>query len=243
MQRVARPRSKLFRRAYSRSRSKPAKKAKTNFFRPVVSVPNQVSVRSGLGTKRAVKLVYCEDATNIGGTAVGAIGVYTFRLNSFYDPNLSGLGHQPLGYDQISVLYEKYIVMSCRFKIVLNNTSDSQDAVVGYQVSDQSGSGSVFTSCVEQGQSSWTVLSRKGSGAAHCQFIGYADIPSIMGKTYAQYLGDNEFQPQIGSNPNDTAFLHVFCKDAVSGTAPTTYMYVELEMDGFFLGTSQTPAS
>lgn len=38
----------------------------------------------------------------------GVPGFYAFRANSIYDPDASGVGHQPRGYDQLAALY-KYV--------------------------------------------------------------------------------------------------------------------------------------
>jgi len=46
----------------------------------------------------------------------GASGVngssQVFRLNSLFDPDLTGVGHQPFGYDQLTPVYRKYKVWS-----------------------------------------------------------------------------------------------------------------------------------
>lgn len=44
-----------------------------------------------------------------------------FRLNSLYDPDLSGLGTQPVGYDQWAAFYNKYRVVSTEVEIRVEN--------------------------------------------------------------------------------------------------------------------------
>lgn len=51
-----------------------------------------------------VKLPYVENIQLSSGLS-GAPGFYVFRMNSCYDPNKSGTGYQPTGFDQYSVLY------------------------------------------------------------------------------------------------------------------------------------------
>lgn len=48
-------------------------------------------------------------------------GQYNYCLNGMYDPNITGVGHQPLGYDQIMALYQHYNVLRADFKITLIN--------------------------------------------------------------------------------------------------------------------------
>lgn len=42
---------------------------------------------------------------------------YAFRLNDLWDPDVTGGGHKPSYTDQWSLLYNKYRVISCRWKI------------------------------------------------------------------------------------------------------------------------------
>lgn len=58
--------------------------------------------------------------------AVGVMGVErVLRLNSLYDPDATGAGHQPYGYDQITAIYQKYKVHACTFEVSWWGTSNS----------------------------------------------------------------------------------------------------------------------
>lgn len=52
---------------------------------------------------------------DLGGT--GTYGSYVFRANQLHDPNVSGTGHQPQGYDVLSAAYNYYEVLGCKIKI------------------------------------------------------------------------------------------------------------------------------
>jgi len=39
---------------------------------------------------------------------------HTFRCNNIYDPDLTGTGHQPFGYDNLALQYEKYRVLGSK---------------------------------------------------------------------------------------------------------------------------------
>lgn len=40
-----------------------------------------------------------------------------FSLNGLYDPDISGIGHQPLGFDEMMTLYNKYTVLGAKVHI------------------------------------------------------------------------------------------------------------------------------
>ncbi len=46
-----------------------------------------------------VRLRYFEQVTVSTTSSVNTASVYSFRLNSLYDPNYSGTGHQPYQFD------------------------------------------------------------------------------------------------------------------------------------------------
>lgn len=49
--------------------------------------------------------------------AAGALGSHLFRLNSLYDPDFTGIGHQPRGFDQMMAFYQKYRVYGCKIDV------------------------------------------------------------------------------------------------------------------------------
>lgn len=58
-----------------------------------------------------IKWVYADDGFNGSTTAVGLYQYdHVFRGNSLYDPDATGVGVQPYGYDQVSALYGAYRV-------------------------------------------------------------------------------------------------------------------------------------
>lgn len=59
----------------------------------------------------ATRLTY-EDCKTM--TVTGAPVQTVFRLNSLYDVDYTGLGHQPSGFDQLAALYDKYCVVSSK---------------------------------------------------------------------------------------------------------------------------------
>lgn len=61
------------------------------------------------------KLPYCTQVTL--NAAPGNYTYHTFLTNSLYDPDLTGAGHQPLGFDQYSPLYKNYYVPKSSIRV------------------------------------------------------------------------------------------------------------------------------
>ncbi len=52
---------------------------------------------------------------------------YVFRLNSLYDPDLTGTGHQPYGFDQFAALYSRYKVDRVHIDVLFTTPGGSYD--------------------------------------------------------------------------------------------------------------------
>lgn len=68
-----------------------------------------------------VKLKYNMRTNMIGGS--GVIPSYVFRGNDIYDPDFTGTGGQPLGFDQYITIYNKWTVMGSKCKVNFSNHS------------------------------------------------------------------------------------------------------------------------
>lgn len=72
-------------------------------------------VPSGLPKQRITKLRYCESIQRT--TTSGVLDRYVYRANGAYDPNQSGTGHQPFGFDQWASLFNHYTVLGAKITV------------------------------------------------------------------------------------------------------------------------------
>ena len=91
-----------------------------------INTPYTMTARGSLVAPRLrCRLRY---STNLA-IVTGVLGTATniFNLNSLYDPDRTGVGHQPRGFDQIKTLYNRYRVYGCAYKVSaqLRGSNDS----------------------------------------------------------------------------------------------------------------------
>ncbi len=75
-----------------------------------------------------VKMKYSDVIT----VDTGAVAGQVYSINSLFDPDTTGVGHQPLGYDQWSNLYGKYEVLGCAMKLSLISNGNNRFGIILY---------------------------------------------------------------------------------------------------------------
>lgn len=139
---------------------------------------------------------------------------YNFRLNSIFDPDFTGIGHQPYGHDTLNAVYNRYRVISCSYNI----TAYSGGSVVRVAVlpaNDVMTPVSVSEIC-ENPRSKWVIQIPGGNTRL---LKGKVYIPSLMGRNKQQYLADDRFQAAFGTNPLEAAILNVYGGDIADAGA------------------------
>lgn len=67
----------------------------------------------------------------------GVMQVAKFSCNGMYDPDISGTGHQPMYFDQMTSLYNHYCVIGSRIKFrIVPNTALTKAVHVGLFIND-----------------------------------------------------------------------------------------------------------
>lgn len=141
-------------------------------------IPGIIRPDFGFPDKLVTKLRYVENYLLTG--AVGVPGTNVFRMNSAFDPDLSGVGHQPMYYDQFAGAvgtspYSRYRVISSkitvRFAFATGPATQAANVgpvVVGLQTSSTSGLyASNLSGLCEASNSTWTWLGDKAGGNNH----------------------------------------------------------------------------
>lgn len=80
----------------------------------------QMLIQPAQPRSQMVKFDYVVSFTLTEGAA-GIGASYVHRLNSLYDPNSTGVGNQPLGYDQWSAFFNRSVVYKCIAEVQMVN--------------------------------------------------------------------------------------------------------------------------
>lgn len=229
-------------RSRSRSKSLVSRKVMENSLAMVQRGPAIAVPRSGLGNLIETKLVYAEKFSLTGGT-LGTCGQYQFRTNSIFDPNLSGVGHQPLGYDQITPLFEKYVVTKMDYKINIVNGAASQAMMWCVNASDSTSTSGAIDQIIENGNARCGIISGYTGGSPTVKVTGTVLNWKLSGASYDEYVMDDVNGASVGANPTDVNVLNISVCDVATATGATVYALVELTYYTIFRGSVLTAQS
>lgn len=137
------------------------------------------------------------DTFNLVSTT-GAYAQYLFSANGLYDPNVSGVGHQPRAFDQLMAIYNHYTVVASRITVTLMPVLDQTIVAVLFKDDDATTN---VTNCIY-------AIERKG-----CSYISGntsdldTNIMRNMWTAKSVFAGDplsrDEMQGNVGANPTE----------------------------------------
>lgn len=136
-------------------------------------------------------------------------GTFYFNLNSVFDPNRTGVGHQPYGHDQLAALYNRYRVISATYNITAYS-GGSTIRVAAQPLNELYTTLPSLSAICENPRSKWMIQIPGGNTK---MIKGKVYIPSLVGRNKDQYMADDRYQAQAGSNPSELAVLGIFGAD------------------------------
>lgn len=177
----------------------------------------------GFADRYECKLEY-KEVVNFTGT--GTTTNYQFLVNSLFDPNGTGVGHQPRFFDQLKAVYGQYLVTKVHWKIRFIN-ANSTVARWGICISDTAQSSTPLTEICEMKYSKSGWLSQNTGGPNQGRATGNMRMATLFGVKYIDAV--DELFANVGSNPADPAYL-VLCVAGPAGTEALS-VYAEVELD------------
>jgi len=183
---------------------------------------------SVLPDKFRTKLPY-HTVIDLSGGASSKIE-HVLNLNSIFDVDFTGIGHQPLGHDQFAGLYNKYRVVSnsVRVQFCVSTTGGSNLIVGMFPATTTALLANDETIC-EQQRTRYKVVGTPSSNS----------VTTLRKKFYIKQLSGNDdngnLQSVVGSNPAEQWHLHLFTQTLDKVSVPDVYcdVYMMFEVEFF----------
>jgi len=144
-------------------------------------------------------------------SGIGTIAEHVFRANSIHDPDWTGIGHQPLGHDELATLYEHYVVMGCRMTAVVvspGNTVSTDSGVCGiYTHDDTAALTGTRETLLEQRNAKYKYYGNSQGTRSTVTLKKGFSARKFFGKEIMQ---ESNYGAQFGQNPNSQAYIHLW---------------------------------
>lgn len=162
----------------------------------------------------------------------GFSSAIVFRINSLYDPEYAVGGHQPLGFDQWSVFYNKYLVLGAKVRADCFSTSTTttiSNAIVGIRFDSASSVVTDLTSIIENGRCRYRRMARADSGNATTTVVSKWSAKKWWG-------GKSKMENEIHgaattADPTKVAYCHIFAGPVSETTSDLGAIRVRVTID------------
>lgn len=167
---------------------------------------------------------------------VGSPGVPLFRTytcNGLFDPDISGTGHQPIGFDTMMSLYTQYTVLRSRISVTVAADQATRITILLSPDTTQINDPITLT---ENGLLSSRVIdgnaANGGTGQRIRTFELDCDIAKYFSRRRGDILNDRSLSGTVSSNPTEQVYFQIVAwLPFDSSAAPTMYFDVLLSYD------------
>jgi len=144
---------------------------------------------------------------------IGAMGQYVFSANGCYDPDITGTGHQPYGFDQMMAMYNHYEVVESCIRVTPFSTQVTVPFVFCIKLDDNSVGTGTPELAMEMPMTASVAVSNYANGTSRTQLYKKFNQLSFWGTKSS----DRETWGDVASNPVDQAYF-VISAGPVSGS-------------------------
>ncbi len=137
--------------------------------------------------------------------SAGTYAENQFRANSVFDPDLTGTGGQPLGFDTISPIFQKYRVNHFGFEVQMLSLSLSYKGVC--VVINGAESPTTYDEICEYPRAQQRGIGFNGCPTAY--FQGQVLLSQLNGKSQDSYHIDDLTSSTVSTNPSEAINFHV----------------------------------
>jgi len=160
----------------------------------------------------------------IGTTTTISPGYYQFAANGLNDPNLTGGGHQPMGFDQLSALYKDYRVHAVKVKVQGRMLTGTSAGYVFLGCNGGVGLPNGLQALLESNRYRHKIVTSENEFT----ITGYFPIHQVFGKSKKVFQAAHNAASGIGDNPDLLGYINVLWQNLDGATSTGWNMRAEL---------------
>jgi len=160
------------------------------------------------GDKLKALVTYADIGSSLNPTIGPVTAGYVYSCNGLYDPNITGTGHQPMGFDQLMVIYQRYTVIGAKAIVTFINTDATNASNVGLLVTRSTTVNASPTQIMEQGLGQFKLLSPSGSNGDSVTLELAINPNKFLDKS--DPLDDESLGGTSASNPGTQCYFNIW---------------------------------
>lgn len=215
-------------RTYSKPRTSVKRRRRRRSTRAIVRRRNRLPIYRVMGGQYKTRKVNHRFVSRITlAPTLGAQATYRYRANGLYDPDFTSTGHQPMFFDQMSALYDHFVVIASKIQVnyVLNECTSA--VICTLTLDDDS---STYTSnkpaaMVEGGRTNWAI----GTPNDKSQVVLTNQFSPKRFLGRSKPLSDPELKGSASGSPTEQAYYVVAVESTDGATPGNIRCWVEID--------------
>lgn len=189
-----------------------------------------------LPTKLKATLRFVDYPTlNIG--AAGTPATHVYRASGLYDPDVTGVGAQPRGFDQLMTLYDHFVVIGSKITVKMSPYIATKPVYFAINLKDSGTTDANIITTTESSFTSWNLVSPSGDTCTLVQTYS----PRFLGRSNP--LSDPDLKGSDSASPVENAFYHVVIASPAGTDESAIVPFVCIEYTAVFIEPKRPPAS
>ncbi len=186
---------------------------------------------TNIGDRARTKLRYVDiNSISLAGLNYGE---KIYRLNSCFDPDYSGAGAQPLGFDQWAAFYTRYRVLAAHYKCEWASPTSLAECSVGLIPNLVNTIDNTDSYVYAEPYAQSTLFSTNGGWKPVLE--GEISMSKLFGLTPSE-MSEENYTALTSASPVNMAYLHVRSSTLSGGLSGTAYFKLEIIYDVEFYG-------
>lgn len=189
-------------------------------------------IPSPLGRTFKATLPYSEYNIQVNPTSGGLASTYIFSANGMYDPNITGVGHQPLGFDQIMTMYDHFTVIGSRITVTFVNNDISYNQFAGVRLTDNTTPETDPNAIMENGAGKHALLGIAGKETNTATMEHNCSVSRFLGRP--NIMSNDDLRGSAVANPVEQVYYQIWAAPNTAVDASTVTLTVKIDYIAIF---------